>query len=97
MALTAGAALFGFPFELAESLIVIVRVTEAMLRKVQRRLVQRLLKVETLIADGASENMTCPGLSDPLDLDRTASGARRVSLVALRAKADVEHDLQVAS
>lgn len=55
VALTAAAALFGFPFELAAPLIAIVWVIEAMLRTVQGRLGQRLLKVEALIADGASE------------------------------------------
>lgn len=59
VALTAGAALFGFPFELAAPLTVIVWVIEAMLRTVQGRLGQRLLKVETLIADGASEYAAC--------------------------------------
>lgn len=59
VALTAGAALFGFPFELAAPLIAIVWVIEAMLRTVQGRLGQRLLKVETLIADGASEYAAC--------------------------------------
>ncbi len=59
VALTAGAALFGFPFELAAPLTVIVWVIEAMLRTVQGRLGQRLLKVETLIADGASDYAAC--------------------------------------
>mgnify|MGYP006196226355 CR=1 FL=1 len=59
VALTAGAALFGYPFELAAPLIAIVWVIEAMLRTVQGRLGQRLLKVETLIADGASEYAAC--------------------------------------
>ncbi|MCQ9374189.1 hypothetical protein NMQ14_08010 [Methyloversatilis sp. XJ19-13] len=59
VALTAGAALFGFPLELAAPLIAIVWVIEAMLRTVQGRLGQRLLKVETLIADGASEYAAC--------------------------------------
>lgn len=59
VALTAGAALFGFPFELAAPLIAIVWVIEAMLRTVQGRLGQRLLKVEALIADGASEYAAC--------------------------------------
>ena len=59
VALTAGAALFGFPFELAAPLTAIVWVIEAMLRTVQGRLGQRLLKVETLIADGASEYAAC--------------------------------------
>lgn len=59
VALTAGAALFGFPLELAAPLTAIVWVIEAMLRTVQGRLGKRLLKVETLIADGASEYAAC--------------------------------------
>ncbi|WP_018410674.1 hypothetical protein [Methyloversatilis thermotolerans] len=52
VALAAFCTLFGFPIELSGTLLAVVWLIEAMLRTVQARLAQRILRVEGLLEGG---------------------------------------------